>query len=272
MIQQLVVTVPITDVELASDLLWSLGVLAVEERSTADGSIELWTSLGDESEPDWTEQIEQLAHQAWPFRFVDVDPSVADTWRAFAAPIRVSPRLVVRPMWVDYAADPDELVVSIEPGATFGMGDHPTTILSLRAVEQLVRHGDEVLDVGCGSGVLAVAARRLGARHAVGIDIAPTAVPVTEANAAANGVEVEVSTTPLADIVGTFDVVLANILAPALVALSADLRRVTAPDGRLVISGILTGAHDHVLAALAPMVVESSTDLDGWSAVVLGHS
>lgn len=265
MIQQLVVTVAPHEVELVSDMLWGLGVLAVEERATTDGNVELWTSLGDESEPHILNGI------SWPFRFETVDPTVADTWRRFAQPIRISRTMVVRPLWVPYDAQPGECVVPIDPGATFGMGDHPTTVLCLRAVEQHAANAPEVLDVGCGSGVLAIAALRCGARSAVGIDITPTAVPVTTENAAANGVEVAVSTTPLADVPGDYDLVLANILAPALIELAPHLRRVTRRTGRLVVSGILADNHQHVLQALAPLVVEHTDVLDGWAAVTLRH-
>jgi ribosomal protein L11 methyltransferase len=270
-IRQLVVSVPADEVELASDLLWSLGVLAVEERVGPDGSVELWTSLGDESDPEWSERAAQVTSTNWPHRFVEVDPSIADTWRRFAAPIRVSSTLIVRPQWVPYSPQPGELVVHIEPGATFGMGDHPTTILCLRSIERLVQPGSSVLDVGCGSGVLAIAAVLHGAATAVGVDIAPTAVPVTQANAQANGVEVDVSTTPIADVEGEYELVLANILAPALIGMADDLRRTTAPSGRLVISGILAEHHQHVLDALAPMVVVDREDLGDWTAVVLRH-
>lgn len=257
----LVVTVAPGDVEVASDALWGLGVVAVEERTAGD-LVELWTSLGDEPvAPDLP----------WPWRFEEVDEAVADTWREFAVPIDIEPGVVVRPAWVPYDATPGVTVLHIEPGSTFGMGDHPTTVLSLRATRRLVREGCTVLDVGCGSGVLAIAAMRFGAGRAVGIDIAPAAVPVTTANAAANGVVVDVSTTDLADVEGEFDLVLANILAPALVGLAADLRRVVAPGGRLVISGILADRHEHVLAALAPLEVEHTEVLDGWAAVTLRH-
>jgi ribosomal protein L11 methyltransferase len=171
----------------------------------------------------------------------------------------------VCPAWVPYEGP--GTVLHIEPGATFGMGDHPTTILCLRAVRRLMCPGDTVLDVGCGSGVLAIAAMKLGASRVVGIDIAHAAVPVTLDNAARNGVVVDVSTTALADVDHHFDLVLANILAPALIALAPHLRRVSG--STLVISGILEDTYQHVLEALAPMQVAEVDTLDGWAAVTL---
>ena len=266
MTRQLVVTVPVVDAELASDALWGLGVVAVEERVAADGETELWTSLGDEATA-----ADVRLPQPWPWRFVEVDDAVAETWRQFAQPVWVEADLVVCPAWVPFDDPAGVVVLRIEPGATFGMGDHPTTMLSLRALRRLVHTGCTVLDVGCGSGVLAIGACVFGAQLAVGIDIAPAAVPVTTANALANGVasRVGVSTTDLADLDGTYDLVVANILAPALIALSADLLRVLAPGGSLVISGILAEAHAHVLSALAPLRVVATDELDGWVAVTL---
>jgi ribosomal protein L11 methyltransferase len=258
--RQLVVIVAPHEVELASDALWGLGVVAVEERAAGDG-VELWTSIGDDPA--------EAPDLPWPWRFVEVDERVADTWRAFATPTVVEPGLVVCPAWVDYVASETTTVVRIEPGSTFGMGDHPTTRLTLSAARRWVRPGATVLDVGCGSGVLAIGAKLFGASRVVGVDIAPAAVPVTLANARGNGVDVEVSTTPLQEIDGRFDVVLANILAPALIDLADDLRRVLAPGGVLVISGILAAVHAHVLQALVPLEVVDTTTLDGWAAVSL---
>ncbi len=257
--RQLVVSVANHDVELASDELWRLGVVAIEERQVPDG-VELWTSVGDEFDS---------VEMPWAWRFVEVDAAVADTWRQFAKPIMVEADLVVQPAWVSYDAPHESTVVVIEPGSTFGMGDHPTTRLTLVAARRWVQPSTRVLDVGCGSGVLAIGVMLLGAASAVGIDIAPAAVPVTLSNAQTNGVLVDVSTTPLEEVVGEFDLVLANILAPALVELAPHLRRVLAPGGTLVVSGILDGAHDHVLAALQPLEVAQTDTLDGWAAVTL---
>jgi ribosomal protein L11 methyltransferase len=268
---QLVVTAPAAEVELASDALWSLGVVAVEERTGADGVVELWTSLGENREVVAAAVVGFPA--SWRWRTVEVDETVADTWRQFASPVWVAPDLVVCPAWRPESFEDVVTVVRIEPGSTFGMGDHPTTVSSLRALRRQLRPGATVLDVGCGSGVLAVAAVMLGASAAHGIDISPAAVPTTAANAEANGVadRVTAATTPLAEVPGTYDLVVANILAPALVELSADLRRVVAPGGSLVISGILADRHDHVLAALVPLGVVHVDEMDGWVAVTLGR-
>lgn len=258
MIRQLVVTVEPHEAELAADALWGLGVVAVEERHIGD-LVELWTSLGDVD----------MVDLPWPTRFVEVDETVADTWRRFAEPIWIDDDLVVRPTWVPFVAPDGVIVLSIEPGATFGMGDHPTTRLTLAAARRSTAAGCRVLDVGCGSGVLAIGTLLFGAGSAVGIDIAPAAVPVTLENAAVNGVAVDVSTTPLEELEGEFDLVLANILAPALVALAPHLRRVLAPGGTLVVSGILEHSHAHVLSALAPLQAVHTDTLDGWAAVTL---
>ncbi|MBK8333590.1 MAG: 50S ribosomal protein L11 methyltransferase [Acidimicrobiaceae bacterium] len=130
MTRQLVVTVPAVDAELASDALWGLGVVAVEERVDVDGETELWTSLGDEATA-----ADVRLPQPWPWRFVEVDDAVAETWRQFAQPVWVEADLVVCPAWVPFDEPAGVVVLRIEPGATFGMGDHPTTMLSMRALQ-----------------------------------------------------------------------------------------------------------------------------------------
>lgn len=272
----LVVSVPASDAELASDALWALGVLAVEEREpdgatpgALDHVVELWTSLGDDVD-DIAAQLAALPAR-WRWRFVEVDDAVVDTWRQHATPTWVAADVVVHPAWVDVAAAPGTIAIAIEPGVTFGLGDHPTTVLTMRAMRSAVFHGATVLDVGCGSGVLSIAACLFGASRVDAIDISPAAVPTTIDNAQRNGVadRIAVSTMPLADVDGQYDVVVANILAPALIELAADLRRVLAPGGVLVISGILADHHQHVLTALAPLHVVESHDRDGWAAVSL---
>jgi ribosomal protein L11 methyltransferase len=264
-VQAFVVTVPADDSEWAADVLWSHGVLAVEERSIRGSTaVELWTSFGDGV--DTTGVIGGLPTSC-SVRFVEVDDAVVNTWREFAEPTWVEPDLVICPSWKAFDPPTTVTVLRIEPGVTFGMGDHPTTQLTMRALRRVVQPGDRVLDVGCGSGVLAIAAVVFGAAHAYGIDIAPAAVPVTTANAAMNGVNVSVSNDPLALVDGIYDIVLANILAPTLIDLAEDLRRVVRPGGTLIISGILADNHQHVLEALVPLQHVETIELDGWVAV-----
>lgn len=266
-----VVAVPIDAAELAADRLWAAGAQAVEERDLDDGRVELRTSLGDDIEVAARRLGDVPAD--WSVSFVEVDPRPAETWRSFARPIVVSERLVIRPAWQPAGGAAGVLDVAIEPGGSFGLGDHPTTRATAAVLDDLIETGQHVLDVGCGSGVLAVIAALRGAHRVTAIDIAEPARTATEDNARRNGVadRIVASTTPLDEIEGRFDLVLANILAPALVALAPDLRRVTAGGGRLVISGVLTGGYDHVVAALAPMEVLAWRDVDGWSAVTFAH-
>lgn len=262
----LVVTVDHSDIELASDVLWSLGVLAIEERGTGLHT-ELWTAIGDDRDAASASVAEPLAR--WTWRLVEVDESVSATWRRHARPTWIDDDLVICPAWLDVAIGSGGRVVSIEPGPTFGLGDHPTTILSLRALRSVLQPGMSVLDVGCGSGVLAIAACVFGASRATAIDIAPAAVGITLANAAANGVadRVRVSNTPLAAVDDRYEVVVANILAPALIELAADLQRVVARPGALIVSGVLADQHGHVEAALRPLQLVARTTLDGWAAL-----
>ncbi len=264
----LVVTVDSGDADVAADALWSLGVVAVEERAVAD-RVELWTSLGDDREAVTAAASESL--RRWSWRVVEVDEAVADTWRQHAQPVFVEADLVICPAWVAFEPGAGVRVLRIEPGSTFGMGDHPTTVLSMRAIHAVMFAGARLLDVGCGSGVLSIGACVLGASRAIAIDIAPASIPITAANAAANGVagRIEVSNTPLAEIEGQFDIVVANILAPVLIDLADDLRRVVAPGGVLIVSGVLADRHDHVEEALFPLRRTRRQTLDGWAALTL---
>lgn len=267
----LVLSVPGDDVELASDRLWTAGAGAVEERPLGNGLAELRTILA-ESDQVSLGRLGTLPAN-WQVSFETVDPQPLETWRQFARPIVVNDSLVIRPAWLPASGDPGVVEVAIEPGGSFGLGDHPTTRLSAAAVWRATRTGDRVLDVGCGSGVLSIIAVHRGAAGVVAIDIAETAREATDGNAVLNGVDdrIAASTDPVTAVEGTFDVVVANILAPVLVAIAADLRRLTAPEGRLVLSGILADRYDHVLAALRPMQVVGTQLLEGWASVELHH-
>lgn len=272
----LVLTVPAGEVEVASDALWALGVAAVEERDptrapTEDHFVELWTSIGDDLET--VAQAAEAFPARWRWHTVELDESVVDSWRTHAVPTWVEHDLVVVPSWLDTDVGDDVLRIDIDPGASFGLGDHPTTVLSMRLLRHTWWSDATVLDVGCGSGVLAVLAARLGAPYVAGIDVSSAALEATRRNAERNGVAavVDVCARALADVGDPFDLVVANILAPALVDLADDLRRVTAPGGALIVSGVLAAGHGHVLEALAPMRAVETVTRDGWAAVLLRH-
>ena len=267
----LVLTVPESECELASDALWALGVAAVEERTVDDAFVELWTSLGDDAAAV-TREMEAFPTR-WRWRVVELDPTVADSWRRHATPTWIERDLVVVPAWIDADVAPGTIRLDVDPGAAFGLGDHPTTVLSARLLRATWWPGATVLDVGTGSGVLAVLAARLGAPYVRAIDVSAAALDAATANAVRNGVAavVDVSGDPLASVDDAFDVVVANLLAPIVVDLAPELRRVTAPAGALVVSGVLEQAHGHVLEALAPMKPVETVTKDGWAAVLLRH-
>ena len=277
-IRTFVVTVDTDQVDLASDRLWQLGVRAVEERSPADGGAgtELWTSVGQDDAA--IARAAAALEPGWTWRVVDVPTAFSETWREHVEPSWLADDLVIVPEWIDIDVGDGVTRVVIEPAGAFGLGDHPTSQLSARALRtelrRLVGRGTtscSVLDVGCGTGVLSIVAALSGATRVRAVDIAADAVAATSANAALNGVgdRIEVDGMLVDQLDGTYDVVVANILAPVLIASAADLTRLVGPDGTLIISGILADAHEHVVAALDPLHVVETTTQDGWAAVVL---
>ena len=277
----IIVSTTAEQVELVSDVLWSLGVVAIEEHWDTDHEVRLQTSLGNDREVV-TEVLNSLSWSA-TWILSEVDENVGDNWRAFARPVLVGKRLVIAPQWSS-AAQIDEilramddakeaLIITIEPGSTFGMGDHPTTMASLLAIEKYLLLDDEVIDVGCGSGVLGITSLLLGARRATGIDISAASIEVSRANAESNGVadRWSVSTDALGQIKSPVRIVVANILAPALIELSEQLRRLVSPTGFLIISGVLTQNYAHVAEALRPLREVDRIELEQWSAVVFTH-
>jgi ribosomal protein L11 methyltransferase len=253
------------DAELVADLLWTLGATAVAEEHDGE-EIVLVTSFADRSATD--RAVADLQARGHPVAVHDVaEADYLDAWKPFAAPVRVGEAFVIRAPWVPFDARPDQRVVEIDPGRAFGSGAHATTRLMLmRLVEQVPA---TVLDVGCGSGVLAVVAARLGATRVVAVDIDPAAVEATAVNAARNSVSVDVRDEPLAALDGPYELVLANLLAPVLVALATDLVRLVAPAGRLIVGGVLVGRWAHVAAALHPLRIERIDEFDGWAVLTL---
>jgi ribosomal protein L11 methyltransferase len=199
----------------------------------------------------------------------------AEAWKAYFPVLRVGRRLVIRPTWRRHRHGPGDVVLALDPGMAFGTGLHPTTRLCLAALEALADRGAvagrRVLDVGCGSGILAIAALKLGAASALGLDTDTIAVEATLANARRNAVARRVrarqGSLPSDD--PAFDVVLANLIAGVLVPLAPSLRDELRPGGALLASGIFVDREGEVGSAFgeAGLVVIDRRAEGDWVAL-----
>ena len=199
----------------------------------------------------------------------------ANAWKEHYRVHRIGRRVVVRAPWHAYEPTGDEVVVELDPGMAFGTGLHPSTKLCVLALEDEVRPGARVLDVGTGSGVLAIAAVLLGAAGVDAVDIEPVAVRSTQENAARNGVADRIavalgSVGPDAPFPGTYDLVLANIIARILIELAPGLAAAVAPGGSLVLSGVIEGREPAVRRALDAegLTFDRRAQIEDWVALV----
>lgn len=268
------------------DALSERGALAVTLADAADepifepapGDTPLWQATRVTGLFDAAADFESLAQSLsaevgleyghWRHRVIQ-DQAWERTWMERFKPIQCGTRLWVVPSHheVPQAAD---VVLRLDPGLAFGTGSHPTTALCLQAIDALVEPGWRVLDYGCGSGVLAIAALRLGASSALAIDIDPQALLASEDNALRNEVADGLQTSTPRDVAGLeFDLVLANILAGPLVQLAPMLTAAARPGAKLVLSGILESQIDAVDAAYKDAFAMSEPMLhDGWACLV----
>ena len=204
----------------------------------------------------------------------------ATSWQKYYQPIPVGNRVYIVPDWMRGEPVPDgRTPLYLNPGLTFGTGAHPTTQLCLELLEEVLQSGDKVLDLGCGSGILAIAALALGASRAVGVDIDPKAADVAFENAALNGVGPDRLSVYAGDVLsdkklaaklgpGQNRVVLANIVADVIIPLSAKAGEFMTPDGVFLTSGVIDGREDEVRAALEAngFAVVKHLERGGWHA------
>jgi ribosomal protein L11 methyltransferase len=206
----------------------------------------------------------------------------ANNWKKHFRPSRIGRRIIIKPTWEECASSEDAIILEIDPGMAFGTGTHPTSRLCLETMERIyfretpfnssdiLPHND-FLDVGTGSGILAIAAAKFGAERIVALDIDPKAVGIAEQNLELNQVRdiVSLSTTPLREITGSFAVIAANILAEDLVRMAGDLVGKLRKGGFLVLSGILAEKEDVVFAGFAgfPLNLVETTRESEWSCI-----
>lgn len=197
----------------------------------------------------------------------------ASTWKQYYKPVHVGRRIVVRPSWEDYRAVEGELVIELDPGMAFGCGTHPTTSLCLKLLENYIRGGERIYDVGTGSGILAVAAAALGAGRVVAVDLDPVACRAAAENVARNRVEgiVRVVQGNLLDnLNGGADLVVANIIAGVIISLAPDAAAALVPGGFLIASGIIRHRAEEVRDALeeAGLTPWEQLEEGEWTAIV----
>ncbi len=270
-----------------SDALMEAGALSVALEDADAGTVDETPLFGEPEHP---------SAELWPHSIAVVlfpaDADVAETLRAAAAaagvafpvdytvetvaeqdwvrltqsqfdPIPISPRLWIVPTWHE-APDSSALNLKLDPGLAFGTGSHPTTRLCLRWLDANLRGGEKLLDYGCGSGILAIAAVKLGAREVEGVDIDPQAVSASRDNAALNEVEAHFGL-PGELAAGDYDIVVANILTNPLKAMAPLLAGRVRAGGTLVLSGILAEQAEDVMTVYRPWFIfdEPATD-EGW--------
>ena len=227
-----------------------LGALFPEDIDVRAAVTDAFHGLGV-TPPDM--EIEAIPEQDW----------VRATQQQFG-PIRISERLWIVPSWSE-APDPDAINLRLDPGLAFGTGSHPTTAQCLRWLESNLPAGASLVDYGCGSGVLGIAARLLGARRVVAVDIDPAALAATRDNAALNAVDIEVADTAAVE-PGSYDVVMANILSNPLKVLAPLLSSLVRADGWLVLAGILSSQAQDVAQAYRPWFdLAPASESDGWT-------
>ncbi len=201
----------------------------------------------------------------------------AESWKEHFHVVRVGQHFVIKPSWRTHTPAPNDIVIAIDPGLAFGSGLHPTTQLCLKLFETMPMSGKSLFDVGVGSGILTMAAAKLGATPIRAVDIDEVAVRVARQNFNRNGLEAH----PIESAVGSADengqrqwqIVVANILAHILIALMPDLAAALAPNGQLILSGMIDEQAAEVTAAAAAQnlqVVERCTEED-WVALVVKH-
>ena len=255
---------------------WDFVDESLEQSMVGASRVKLWLADADEGRAT-VAQLQKLGLAPVTKQVADADWE--NNWRDYYQPLEIGEKLVIVPQWRDYNGD--RTPVRLDPGLLFGTGDHPTTHMCLQAVETLTVPGGRVLDLGCGSGVLGIAAAVLGAASVVAADVDDKAPDIVTANAALNGVD-GLFTVYVGDVVasgrlreklgGGYDLVLANIVADVIIPLAPYVPVFMGEDGAFVCSGVIDGREDEVAAALkaAGLSIREHHHKEEWHAFVCG--
>jgi ribosomal protein L11 methyltransferase len=213
-------------------------------------------------EPVWREAVE-LEEREW-----------RDSWKKYFGIQRFGERTVIVPSWIEYTAKSGEVVIRIDPGMAFGTGQHPTTAMCLEALEELASGETSVLDLGCGSGILAIAAAKFGAPQVLALDNDPQAVKASHENVRVNGVggviEVHEGSLTEGEAAEPFDILVANISGLTLQRLAPPIAAVLTPGGRLIASGFLEDAVETLKSCFSETGLETErvAEVGVWRSIV----
>jgi len=197
----------------------------------------------------------------------------ASGWKKYYKPVQVSNKILITPTWEEVNERPNQYVIELDPGMAFGTGTHPTTVMSIQALEKVIQGDEEVIDVGCGTGVLSIAAAKLGAKKVTAIDLDEVAVKSAKLNTKLNHVDstVEVKQNNLLDhISGNVDIVVANILAEVILRFVNAAARILKSNGYFIASGIIQSKFELVRKAIERegLVIEETLMQEDWIAFI----
>ncbi|MDO5062900.1 MAG: 50S ribosomal protein L11 methyltransferase [Peptostreptococcaceae bacterium] len=253
------------------------------DRTTESKVIAYYPSV----EKNLDQKIEQIKKRIAELRDFGIDTGSAkieissidqedweNSWKQYFKPIHVTDKIVIKPQWEEYDVQANELIIQIDPGMAFGTGSHETTSMCICGLEKHIKQDQTVLDIGTGSGILAIASALLGAKHIVGVDLDPVAVEVAKENIRLNKVESKVDIRHgdlVSSVEGKYDIVVANIIAEAIVILlDIDVRSFVKEDGLLICSGIILEKEKLILDKLSEKGFEvQSIDRQGeWVCII----
>ncbi|MCH4887728.1 50S ribosomal protein L11 methyltransferase [Acidaminobacter sp. JC074] len=187
------------------------------------------------------------------YEIVD-DEDWKDKWKEYFKPFKIGSHIVIKPTWEDYQSEEGDIVIEMDPGSAFGSGTHETTSMCVKLVEKVLKDSDTVYDIGCGTGIIGLAAAKLGAKSVVGVDIAEDAIIATKENAAHNGLNhvVDARLGNLTDVLeDKADIVVANIMADIIIMMTETIENFVKKDGYYITSGIVNGREKDVLEVIS---------------------
>lgn len=259
------------EVDLAAAALWDNGATAVEIRSDAAGTTLL---AGYPTSAAARRVVAALKSELGAHLHQVTDDRWRDAWKEWMQPVAIGAGLMVAPSWRPVPVGSGRLVLEIDPGSCFGSGTHPSTRMLLAWLEVHHPRGADVVDVGTGSGILAIAAALLGARSVRAVDTDPEAVAATRTNAGRNGVaHVVDASLGSADEAGpdAADLVMVNVTAGTHAVIGPRCARLVRPGGVMLVAGLLPGHWDHVVEAFRPLRRIETLLLDGWEGAAMSR-